>query len=102
MSCRHGCDPCAGWPTHGYYYGPLRDPDPVDDERFEERRWRRPRTADPGRAEVLEARLDELQAELRRVEAALAADARRRVEPGARAGSGWRRRVARPVPGGSG
>jgi hypothetical protein len=75
MSCRHGCDPCVGWPAHGFYYGrPHGDPEGFEGE------WRPPRQDDRRRESVerergtamLEARLDGLQAELLRIEAMLA------------------------------
>lgn len=76
MSCWHGgCGSWHGWPPPRGWYGP-----PVDEAdlyEFEERQTgrRRRRRERPMESEAatasLEARLDELQDQLRRVEAAL-------------------------------
>lgn len=76
MSCRHECVPCYGWPSHGYYHGPsIREPDWFERGDWPARRRvdRRSRPLDPERETgSLEARLDDLHAELQRIEATLA------------------------------
>jgi len=90
MSCWHGwhgCGPAYGWPGSWRGYGPPDvEPDWCEDVSWPmPRRRRRERPADRETAvSSLEARLEELRAELRRVEAALEEIQR----PGAEAAQG--------------
>jgi hypothetical protein len=75
MGCWHGCGPWYGWPPPRGWYGPP----PEEAEWYEEEDWpmrrrrhRRERSSEGETSTAsLEARLDELHAELRRVELAL-------------------------------
>lgn len=76
MGCWHGCGPWHGWPPpRGWYGPPLEGFEWYEDEEdwpIRRRRHRRERAAEGETSALsLEARLDELHAELRRVEAAL-------------------------------
>jgi hypothetical protein len=79
MSCWHGCEPWHGWPPARGRYGPVAGPaewleDFEDEPPMRRGRHRRVRTGDRELSAVsLESRLDDLQEELRRVEAALVA-----------------------------
>lgn len=76
MGCWHGHGPWCGWPPPRDWYGPpVGVPDWSEEQEWpmRRRRYRRERPIDREQAAAsLEARLDELQDELRRVEAALA------------------------------
>ena len=67
MSCWHGCGQQHGWPPARGWYGPADRPMGWGDDRRA-----RPRDRELT-ATSLESRLDDLQEELRRVEAALLA-----------------------------
>jgi hypothetical protein len=80
MGCWHGCGPWHGYPPQGWYGPTLRAPDWYEDEEDDRpmrRRHRRERfieSAGDSPAAVtasLEARLEALHDELRRVEVAL-------------------------------
>ena len=72
MGCWHGCGPVHCGPKARGWYGP------IDDDWYEEANWplRRQARARPGDRDTpvasLDARVDQLREELRRVEAALA------------------------------
>ena len=75
MGCWHGCGHYCGWPSpHGWYGPPMAESDWPEETAWPvRRRYRRGQPIDPERAAAsLEARLEELRVELRRVEAALA------------------------------
>lgn len=72
MGCGHGCGPVHCWPAPRGWYGPVDEYDWYEEERPMRRRAR-PRSGDRELSTAsLEDRLDELGAELRRMEAALA------------------------------
>ena len=69
----HGCGPGPYWPAPRGWYGPVDEYDWYDDVNWPMRRRARERPADrETRAASLEARLQVLREELRRMEAALA------------------------------
>lgn len=74
MGCWHGHGYHCGWPTPGWYGPAVDEADWLYEQDWpvRRRRYRREQPADPeSTVKSLEARLDELRDELRRVEAAL-------------------------------
>ena len=73
MGCWHGCGPVHCGPAPRGWYGPVDEYDWYDDVNWPMRRRARARPADrETRAASLEAKLQVLREELRRMEAALA------------------------------